>query len=101
MIVVAGSARIRADKRDEAIAASKKMMDATRTEPGCREYRYGFAVDDPDVVMVFEEWEDQAALDAHFQAPHMAEFMVVLGEIIAGDAEFTRYEIAASGPLLA
>ncbi len=27
---------------------------------------------EPGLIRVFEAWRDQAALDAHFQTPHMA-----------------------------
>lgn len=99
MIVVAGHARIRADQREQALAAATRMQQATRAEPGCRQYRYGFAVDDPGELMVFELWADQDALDAHFRTPHMAEFSAALPGLLDGDVEVTRYEIAASGPL--
>lgn len=99
VIVVAGRARLRNGKREQAVAAATRMIEATRSEPGCRQYRYGFAVDDPDELMVFELWEDQGALDAHFQTSHMAEFTAALVDLIVGDVDVTRYEIAASGPL--
>lgn len=99
MIVVAGTVRVRADRRDQAVEAVRRMSEASRVEPGNRAYRFAWDVEDPDLAHVFEEWESADALDAHFAMPHMAEFAALLGEVVVGDAEFTRYEVEGSRPL--
>jgi quinol monooxygenase YgiN len=57
--------------RDAAVEASKPVQWATRTEePGC--HAYCFAAD-PCVdnrVQVYELWEDEASLAAHFRHPN-------------------------------
>jgi quinol monooxygenase YgiN len=99
MIVIAGSLTIDPAQRDAAVAASTEMMAATLQEPGCRAYQFSFAMDDPAKVCIFEQWDDQAALDAHFAAPHMAAFGAKAAGFIVGRGDFTKYEIASSGPL--
>ena len=99
MLVISATVPIRADRRDEAVAAAVEMQRATLEEPGCNAYRFSFAIDDPDLVCIFEEWIDQAALDAHFATAHMAAFQAKLADIVAGAVGATKYEIAASGPL--
>ncbi len=99
MILISATARIKADKREEVLAAAANMRQASLAEPGCRQYRFGFALDDSDVILVFEEWDDQAALDAHFRTPHMVEFTAALGEVLAGAPEITRHEVTSSAPL--
>ncbi len=99
MIVIAGSLTIDPAQRDAAVAAATEMMAATLQEPGCHAYQFSFAMDDPSKVCIFEEWEDQAALDLHFAAPHMAAFGAKAGSFITGRGTFTKYEIASSGPL--
>jgi quinol monooxygenase YgiN len=99
MIVIAGTLTIDLAHRDAAIEAGNEMTAATLQEPGCRAYQFSFAMDDPAKVCIFEQWDDQAALDAHFAAPHMAAFGKKAATFIAGRGEFTKYEIASSGPL--
>ena len=98
-IVIAGNARIRSDAHDTALAAAARMREATLAEEGCVEYRFSFAFDDPDVVLLHEEWVDAAALDAHMATPHMAEFAGQLAAVLNGPVDFTRYEVSAKRPL--
>ena len=98
-IVIAGNARIRSDAHDAALAAAARMREATLAEEGCVEYRFSFAFDAPDVVLLHEEWLDAAALDAHMATPHMADFAGQLAAVLDGPVDFTRYEISAKGPL--
>ncbi len=99
MIAIAGSFTIDPDMRDAAVAAGTEMMAATLQEPGCRAYQFSIAIDDPSKVCIFEEWDDQAALEAHFAAPHMAGFRAKTGAFIVGRGTITKYEISSSGPL--
>ena len=99
MIVIAGSVSIRPEKRAEAIRAALDMARATRAEPGCHAYRFSADLDDPNLMYIFEEWEDDAALARHFQTPHMAAFRKLLPAIVAAPGTITRYSVSAAGPM--
>ena len=99
MLVIAGTITIDPAQREPAIAAAKEMMAATLEEPGCISYTFSADLSDPGGFRIFEEWEDQAALDAHFQAPHMAAFQAKMGGFGVRGMEVQRYEIASVGPL--
>ncbi len=99
MIVIQGSLPIQAGRRETAIAATTDMRDATLAEDGCLAYRFGFAIDDPDVVMVMEQWADEEALDAHMATPHMAAFGAAVGEIVSGSVAVMRFDVSAARPL--
>lgn len=95
MLIVAGRIQIRADRRDEAVAAAVKMMRATAQESGCRSYRFTSDLEDPNLFHLFEEWDDDAALAAHFQSPHMAEFNAVVPQLVAAPPSINRYEVGS------
>jgi quinol monooxygenase YgiN len=101
VIVVTAHARVKPEARDEAIAAARKMRDASIAEPGCQEYGFWFAFDDENSLLVFERWDDQAALDAHFQTPHLAEFATGIPNWVDGQPEITRMVVddESAGPL--
>ncbi len=99
MIVISGTVRIRPDARAAAIAAATEMAVATRREPGCGAYRFGFDVEDANVVHLFEEWESDEALARHFQTEHMRVFRTKMPGIVAAPPEFHRYTVAAKGRL--
>lgn len=99
MILVTATARVRAGTRDDALSAAARMREATAAEPGCREYSFWMAADDPDSLLLFERWDDQESLDAHLAAPHVAEFGAAIAGFVDGPAEVTRYVVAEAGPL--
>ena len=91
MVIVAGHARIKPEMREEAIAAATRMQELSSAEAGCQEYGFWFAVDDPDRMLLFERWDDVAALERHRQEPHFAEFGPKLVEFVDGPVELLRY----------
>ena len=100
MIAITGTIPTRADKHDEAVAAMIKMQDASLAEPGCNKYQFGFTAQDPSLAIIFEEWVDQAALDAHFRdAAHGRVPGCAERHCGRSKGNLTRYEVSSSGPL--
>jgi quinol monooxygenase YgiN len=98
MLVIAGSIVIDPAKRDAAILAAKEMMAATRREPGCRAYTFSLDLEDPGRVQLFEHWESQTALDAHFKTAHMARFNAAVAGLGVREAALQKYEVTTVGP---
>ena len=46
---------------------------AIREEDGNLRYEYFFPMDDPETVLLIDQWRDQAAIDAHHASPMMAD----------------------------
>ena len=44
---------------------------AIRAEEGNLRYEYFFPMDDPETVLLIDEWTDQAAIDRHHASPMM------------------------------
>ncbi len=84
MIVVTGTAKVKGEHRDEAMVHIRKLLDATRQESGCLAYMWGVDLDDPNQLVIYERWEDQAAQTAHGSTPHFAEFLANVGPLMAG-----------------
>ena len=47
-------------------------VDAIRAEEGNLRYEYYQPLEDPDTLLLIDQWADQAALDAHHTSPMMA-----------------------------
>lgn len=74
MIIVSGVMTFIPSAHDRVVELARTLTNETLKEPGCR--TYGLWAD-PDVrgrFRVFEEWDSQAALTAHFAAPHFIAF---------------------------
>ncbi len=100
MLIISGSIRLKPGDRTELVAATKTMMAKTSEEVGCRAYRFTFDLEDPDLVHIYEEWDDDAALSAHFAEPHMAEFGPILREHVADRGSIMRHDVSETRPLM-
>jgi len=74
MICVAVTYVIKAGHEAEAEDLFSKLSVATRAEPGCRMYQAHRSTVDPRRFFLYEQYDDQAALDAHRAAPHFARY---------------------------
>lgn len=99
MLVVAGHIAIDPSHREEAIAAAVRMMEETAKEAGCLSYVFSADLRDPGRFRIFEEWESAEALEAHFAAPHMAEFQKAVAELGVREMKVQRYEVSSVGPV--
>ena len=50
---------------------SSGTVDAIRKENGNLRYEYYLSFDDPETVLLIDEWTDQAAIDRHHASPMM------------------------------
>src|SRR5256885_14510732 len=98
MIIITGRAQVRRDQRDAAIAAAQDMRKHTIDEPGCIDYRFWSATDDPNAILLFEQWQERPALETHLAAPHTAAFLAQIGPAVDGTLEGTRVEVSDYGP---
>ncbi|WP_415647133.1 putative quinol monooxygenase [Stackebrandtia soli] len=88
--------RARRDRRDEAIAALRRMQESTRRfDAGCLGYAFSVDLDDDCVFRCVETWRDIAALRAHLHADHMREPDAVLEETTTGPAAITVFDATA------
>jgi quinol monooxygenase YgiN len=100
-IIIAGTIDL-ADpsKRDEAMRIAGPLQQKTRTEePGCLAYVFA---PDPCVagrLCVYELWEDEASLAAHFQHANYFNMRTALGQIGLKGADNKKYRIDLSEPV--
>ena len=50
---------------------------AIRAEEGNLRYEYFFPMDDPETVLLIDQWRDQTAIDAHHVSPMMGQIMAL------------------------
>jgi len=70
---------------DDVAAAIKqtRVVELTRSEPGCVVYDIGRDADAPDRFVAYECWRDLAALGEHLITPHFAAVGGALGGLLA------------------
>ncbi|MDF1735996.1 MAG: putative quinol monooxygenase [Minwuia sp.] len=99
MIVVSGVIRVAASSAATARQAVLEVAQATRSEDGCISYAFYADLEQEGAFRVFEEWEDDAALAAHFKTPHMAAFREKLSGLEFISREVHRYVVSESSQL--
>lgn len=99
MIQVNGTIKLAPDADRSAIDAIVTLVKATRQEDGCIDYAMAQDLADPDTLILFERWKDMAALEAHMQAPHVAEFQKVMAANPPVGREIRMYETDEGKPL--
>jgi quinol monooxygenase YgiN len=87
-------ARLQAQPGQGSVVASAlcELAGPSREETGCILYDVCRLQSDPDALLVLEEWESQAALDAHMEMPHFKAFLAAAGSALAGAPELMVLE---------
>lgn len=98
-IIIAGTVRAPPEKLAALKPHQLAMLAASRAEDGCLTYSYGLDVAEPGLIQVFEVWRDQAAIDAHFTAPHMALWRAACAEHGVSERRLFAYETASERAL--
>ena len=75
VLTVVAKIRAAQDKGDALAALLSEQAVAVRNaEPGCLIYRVHRSTSDPELFMFYEMYVDDAALDWHRSAPHLAAY---------------------------
>lgn len=98
MILVLGTIRIPEGTLSEARPAMATMIAASRAEDGCLAYAYSLDVLDDGLIHVIEKWRDRAALNAHFESAHLAEWRRQFERLGITDRDLQLYEISEGEP---
>jgi quinol monooxygenase YgiN len=99
MLIIAGAITTEPDGRGAFLDAVNPMVVATHLEPGCREYAFTPDPNDDNRIMLYELWDDQAALDGHFASEHMAAWQAVSKDLPVVGADIKKYTISDVGPV--
>ncbi len=93
MLLIVGTVRLPPENLADARAAMAAIVTASRAEDGCLDYAYADDVLDPGLIHIRERWRDQAALDAHFVTPHIAEWRAAWPALGITDRNLCVYEV--------
>jgi quinol monooxygenase YgiN len=80
MYVVAAQYYTKEGKADEVAAILREMIPISRAESGCRLYLINQALDDPRKFLLYEQYENRAAYDAHMATAPFKE--KILGRVV-------------------
>jgi len=92
MICLAVTFVIKPGGEDRAADCFRKLTEMTLTEPGCRLYQFHRSTSDPRKFFVYEQYDDEEALEAHSASAYFAHY--VHGELppLVESSVFEKYE---------
>jgi quinol monooxygenase YgiN len=99
MILIAGTVEVDPAKRDEALVAGAPHMAATRAQAGCIDYVWSADPLVPGRIYVFERWESQEALQAHFDGPHYLNMRNTIAAHGLSGADVSKYRPEIQEPV--
>jgi len=76
MYVVLARWRIAVGHIERVLELGREMETHSRQEPGCKAYIINQLVDDPEVVVLYEQYDDEAAFQAHLASEHFQRIVV-------------------------
>ena len=74
MILVIYQLDVLLDKRKEFLQAVPMILSTAAQQPGCLRHHISRDIDDDQYFYVFQEWENQSALDVYWQSDRFAVF---------------------------
>ena len=74
MLILAVHVTILAGHEDEVLEAFRNLESETRREPGCIFYVVQRSRENPLHYLIYEQYTDEAALEAHRDSPHFKQY---------------------------
>ena len=76
MIVLVATFKVKAGHVAEVLAVLDRMAPLVRSgEPDCAMYQVSQSTEDPDMVLLYEQYVDDAAVRAHRETAHFKELI--------------------------
>lgn len=98
-LAIAGTFRVPPQNATAAANAMQAVQAATHEEAGCIRYVFSADLVEAGVFRLYEEWESQAALEAHFETDHIAAFGAALAELDVEREGVHKLQISSVGPV--
>lgn len=91
MITVCARLTAKPDRAGDLAAIFQQLLPPTLLEAGCLRYEVYQAQDQPALFMTFEQWRDQAAVDAHMASPHVQRAFAAAADVLGAAPEIRGY----------
>ena len=85
-------------ERDNFLAALKENGAAAVTEPGCKRFDILNLASDPNHFLLYEVYENEAALKAHRETDHFKKFAAAAAKMVAKRDARAMSVIASNAP---
>ncbi len=92
MLTIIAQYKTKHDKGGEVAAALAKHVAATREEPGCREFVAYRSRSDGERFLLYEQYDDDKAFEAHRASPHFEQYVQGVIDPLLKERTFDIYD---------
>jgi autoinducer 2-degrading protein len=93
MLVVIAQYRAKPGKGDEVAAVLAVHGPKSAAEPGCRTFTANRSQEDGDRFVLYEQYDDDAAFQAHRESPHFQEYIAGRVVPLLDERSWERYTV--------
>ncbi|HYY05950.1 MAG TPA: putative quinol monooxygenase [Candidatus Limnocylindria bacterium] len=90
-VTVIARIRAKADRVQRVEEELRKLLAPTRAENGCINFDMHQGATDPSQFLFHENWTSKAALEAHFETPHIKNWLRQAESLLAEPLEVTLW----------
>jgi len=91
MFVLMVKVKVKPEKRQQFLnVIEDDSICSVRDEPGCVRFDVLQDNDDPNTYYFYEVYQDEAAVAAHLQTPHLARWLEASKEVCSEPSQVTR-----------
>jgi quinol monooxygenase YgiN len=83
MMIITGDLLIKEGYMQQALQASQKHVAHSRTESGCISHSVYQDPENTSRLFFYEQWADQASIDAHFALPSSQAFVAQVRTLVS------------------
>lgn len=92
MLIITALMKVKKGKADEFERAARKYGPLFLKDPGCRLYNLQQRVDNPEVFLFYEHYENKEALKYHVESRTFKEMKAETDPLLDGEPEIVRYK---------
>lgn len=85
--------KFNSEDRADMAEVARLLANESRREPGCVSFIPHQAQDDPDTLVIYEQYRDENAVNAHRESPHFKKYVV--GELYQRMKDRSRENLIA------
>ena len=93
MIIVKGAIPVKVTQREQALSLIEALAAASRVESGCIGYEVFVQASAPEVIVIWQQWASEEALEAHFDSDHVDAFLDAITDLVEGQVISERYDV--------
>ena len=95
MYVLCAYLTTKPETADQVVGLLAQTAPLSLAEPGCHAYAINQSVDDPTQILIYEQYDDEAAFQAHAASPHMTSIIAAQVWPLLADRRRELYTLKA------